>query len=186
MKTVMVLLGPGASGKSTLMQALVGADYYQAPDPVKCCYNSERNVAVPGTYKNGSDVISVMADRADLVTRLLADNKVQLIVLDGVRSSIRWDVDWLLVQTKARLVYVYFNLSEAENVKRLLARRKANGHEEMNVLPDKTYKNMLAFRRRAAGVHQAARLAVGKRGIFIEVTDKMLPAQVVKLVRSQI
>lgn len=155
MKTILVILGPGASGKSTLTRVLCGAAAKEYVHPVlREKYAVGNGFAVPGTLKNGSDSISVMATRAALVLQLLARPDVGYVILDGVRSSYRWDVAWVRTQPVAAL-YVYFDISLEENQRRLLARRRANGKQEAT-LPPKTYQNMLAFRARAKSVFTAA------------------------------
>lgn len=139
--------------------------------------------AVPGTLKNGSDSVGVMATRAALAQHLLALPNVRCVVLDGVRSSRRWDVDWVQVQGTAA-VYAYLNISEKENVRRLLERRKANGHVEKQ-LPEKTYRNMLNFRRRAAGVFAAARQFFPS-ATFVELTEADDPATAARKVRKAV
>jgi ABC-type cobalamin/Fe3+-siderophores transport system ATPase subunit len=184
-KCIVVVLGPGASGKSTLTRALCGpAAVEQAHGELKEKFvTSPNGYALPGTLKNGSDSVGVMATRAALVLWLLQQPGVRHVVLDGVRSSRRWDVDWVMGQ-RALALYVYFDISEEENVRRLLQRRKANGHEEA-ALPEKTYQNMLNFRRRAKGVFLAAQQAYPAAG-FVILEQEDAPATAARKVQKAV
>jgi energy-coupling factor transporter ATP-binding protein EcfA2 len=160
-KNIVILLGPGACGKSTLMQTLVGHDHIaekvlNPTNSIRCVYNMNKTIAVPGTYKNGSDSIGMMADRAYLINWLLVHDTVKTIILDGVRTSKKWDVDWVCgLQPRPHLIYVYFDIDRKENIRRLLERRRRNGIKEKE-LPPSTYANMVAFRNRAKRVWEAA------------------------------
>ncbi len=105
--------------------------------------------AAPGSLKNGSDSVSVMSTRSALVLDLLRRPDVNCVILDGVRCSRTWDVEWVRnLPEPVPAVYVWFGLSLEENERRLRQRRAANGITETE-LPAKTYANMLAFRKRA-------------------------------------
>lgn len=160
MKALIVILGAGASGKSTLTRALCGADGHE--DMVFYNINGKaekakfatfpNGSAIAGNIKNGSDAISSMEARAELIKGLLNAQEVQFVITDGVRSSKKWDVDFAQTLNCA-VVYVYLDITLEENLKRLVQRRTAAGKTEMT---PKTYDNMLAFRDRAYSVWKAA------------------------------
>lgn len=187
MKTIIVILGAGASGKSTLSRGLCGSaarEYVHGGLQEK--YALGGGFAVPGSLKNGSDSIGVMAKRAALVLELLKLREIDCVVLDGVRSSRLWDVDWVQALPNVAVLYVHIELSEAENIQRLMRRRAANGKVE-HALPEKTYANMLAFRRRAASVFAAARRAYNTRPAkFITFGDDVRPTQAINVVRNAV
>lgn len=178
MKALIVILGAGASGKSTLTRTLCGPDGKE--DMV--FYNIEGKAekakfalfpngsAIAGNIKNGSDAIGNMEARALLIKDLLGNPSVQFVVTDGVRSSRKWDVDWVLAELNCAVIYVYLDITMEENLRRLVQRREAAGKTEMT---PKTYQNMLAFRERAAGVWKGAQ----------EATKHANPTRPIKLIR---
>lgn len=181
-KCVIVILGPGASGKSTLTRTLCGeggtegvAEFLIEGKTEKAKYALFPNgAAIAGNIKNGSDSISNMEARALLINQLLDRSDVEFVITDGVRSSKKWDVDW--VQANPRdiaAVYVYLDITEEENLRRLMARRESNGKTDFG---DKTYQNMLAFRQRAAGVWKAANETYKRSPVkFIRLTEGSTP-----------
>src|ERR1700690_4248265 len=100
-RCILVILGPGASGKSTLTRTLCGPiarEFEHAELQETYVLAPREGFAVPGTLKNGSDSIGVVATRAAMVEELLKRSDVRCVVLDWVRSSRRWDVDWVQAQ----------------------------------------------------------------------------------------
>lgn len=182
MKTLIIILGPGASGKSTLTRQLCGLDTPFDEHQVIFSVNGEeerakytlfpeKRVAIAGNYKNGSDSISNMEARAELISCLLERNDVDYVITDGVRSSKKWDVDWVALKFKDQVAvtYVYINLPLEENLARLARRREANGKMGMD---QKTIDNVLAFRSRAEGVWKAAQSYTAGPHTFVEITDE--------------
>jgi|SRR5271157_4728333 len=161
MKVLIIILGAGASGKSTLTRALCGDGGKE--DLV--FYNIEGKAekakftvfpngsAIAGNIQSTSDSISNMEARSLLIKDLLKAQQVQFVITDGVRSSKKWDVDWVQNELDCAVMYVYLDLTLEENLRRLVARRAAKGKTEMN---PKTYDNMMAFRERAFSVWKAA------------------------------
>lgn len=162
MKCLIIILGAGASGKSTLTRSLCGSNGIE--DMVVYCINGKgaktkfsifpNGSAIAGNIKNGSDSISSMEARALLIQDLLKRTDVQFVITDGVRSSKKWDVDWVQDKLDCAVVYVYLDITLEENLRRLVGRRVAAGKEAMS---PKTYNNMLAFRARAGSVWEASR-----------------------------
>ena len=163
-KFLVIILGAGAVGKSTLTRELCGPDGKEYL--VEFDVNGEKEKAkyslfpsgfsIAGNIKNGSDSVSNMEARSLLVDMLFKRDDVQVVIVDGVRSSKKWDIDWVQnhFQGQIKVIYAYFDLSEEENLRRLNQRRSDNGKEGLS---DKTYQNMLAFRARAKGVWEATR-----------------------------
>ncbi len=161
MKALIIILGAGASGKSTLTRALCGDGGKE--DMV--FYNIEGKAekakfvvfpngsAIAGNLQSTSDSISNMEARSMLIKDLLGNSDIQFVITDAVRSSKRWDVDWVQEKLDCAVMYVYLDITLEENLRRLVARREAKGKTEMN---PKTYQNMLAFRERAFSVWKAA------------------------------
>src|SRR5271166_3262174 len=161
MKVLIVILGAGASGKSTLTRALCGDGgkedvvfYTIEGKAEKAKFTVFPNgSAIAGNLQSTSDSISNMEARACLIKDLLKTQDVQFVITDGVRSSKKWDVDWVQQELTCAVLYVYLDITLEENLKRLVARREAKGKMVMN---PKTYENMLAFRERAFSVWKAA------------------------------
>lgn len=174
MKTLLTIIGPGASGKSTLTRLLCmgdakGVEVVQALEPGilhvpsgegKFVVFPATGFAIAGNLKNGSDSISAMETLAATIKHLLDEENVHTVITDGVRCSAKWNVEWAHALAKERgdlrLVYAYTGmLSEKQNLERLSTRRAANSdHSELTA---DTIANVRAFRKRAAGVWQAAR-----------------------------
>jgi hypothetical protein len=179
MKCLITILGAGASGKSTLTRALCGSGGKEEV----VFYNVEgkaekakfvlfpNGAAIAGNLQSTSDSVSSMEARSLLIQDLLKRPDVQFVVTDGVRSSKKWDVDWVQEKLDCAVVYVYLDIPLEENLRRLVARRAAKGKTEMN---PKTYENMLAFRERAAFVWKSA----------ID-TYKRQPVKFIKLIEGQ-
>lgn len=176
MKTLLTIIGPGASGKSTLtrtlctgttdaVEAIVSAPFepgelHTPTGKGKFVVFPATGFAIAGNLKNGSDSISAMETLAATIKHLLDEDGINVVITDGVRCSAKWNVEWAHALAKERgdlqLVYAYTGvLSEAENTARLLARRHANG--DASELTADTIANVRAFRKRAAGVWRAAR-----------------------------
>lgn len=193
MKTLIVILGAGASGKSTLTRALCGKEPHEGDalfqiegKQEKAKYTIFQNgAAIAGNYKNGSDSISSMEARARLINLLLDQPSVEFVITDGVRSSKKWDVDWVQANRHdLAVVYVYIDLPEEENLRRLIARRTANGKEGMD---PKTFENMKAFRDRAAGVWKAANVSYTRQPVrFVRINEGVTPQEASRQVRTEI
>lgn len=189
MKCLIVILGAGASGKSTLTRTMCGEGgkedmlvYNIKGKGEKAKYAVFPNgSAIAGNIKNGSDSISNMEARASLIQDLLKMTNVQFVITDGVRSSKKWDVDWVQENLNCAVLYVYMDISLDANLARLVKRRESNGKTAMD---PKTYENMLAFRERAASVWQAANTFYKKQPVkFFRVYEEWTPAETSRQVK---
>lgn len=159
MSTLLHIIGAGATGKSTLTRGLLGegavdgnASISEAVPRAK--YGASRDLCryVVGNLKNGTDSVSEMVTAAAIANWLLGLHRTSLVIVDGVRSSAKWCVDWAhSPECRAtHLAYAYLDLSLDETLERLRARRRGNG--ESDELSEKTVANVRAFQRRAHGV----------------------------------
>jgi hypothetical protein len=174
MKNLIHILGPGASGKSTLSRNILGdlsvvevSTTVQALDqhlgmtkPEKVKYTLSGNgIALAGNLKNGSDSIKSMDALSQVIE--LCWKERDTVIVDPVRCSKKF-VDWMRNRPEPlAALFIYLDISLEENIRRLLARRRANVLKKGDVpteeaLPEKTYENMLAFRDRAKGVWEHA------------------------------
>jgi hypothetical protein len=180
MKTLVHILGPGASGKSTLSRALIhygvatgedgGTGIHEittivpatvhgvvGEEKVKYVISQQNGIALAGNYKNGSDSIKSIDALPHVLELCWA--KAPTVIVDPVRSSMKF-IDWMAAYPEPlAALFVYLDISEATNAQRLLNRRfennmrRSNGHAVPETeLPHKTHENMLAFRDRAKGV----------------------------------
>ncbi len=177
MKTLIHILGPGASGKSTLSRAILEGDprsrsipyIGEIKDEVPCTVRgiagtekityvwSSNGTALAGNSKNGTDSIKAI----DALPRVLelCWQKAPVAIVDPVRSSMKF-VDWMAAYPEPlTALFIYLDLTVDENIVRLLKRRRENAEKKgdvtammESVLPQKTYDNMMAFRDRAEGV----------------------------------
>jgi len=164
MRTLIILLGSSASGKSTLTRTLCGEGGIEALESFEINGVEEKTKyvifpngsAIVGNAKNGSDSISNMEARAALIKWLLEYPGVDFVITDAVRSSKKWDVDWVqnTFGESIAVVYVYMFISLEENLRRLKTRRASNG--KTIELSEKTLANVTAFRDRAKKVWEAA------------------------------
>ena len=150
----MNLIGPHASGKSTLSRALVGPQAVEHAfrlDNERVTYTLGEDIALAGNLKNGSDAIRTMEAQDAVIERCWRERNT--VIVDPVRCSMKF-IDEVLRYTKPlTALFVYIDISLEENVKRLMQRRRDNGEIE-EALPAKTYENLLAVRDRAERVWQ--------------------------------
>ena len=153
--TLLHIIGAGATGKSTLTRGLLGpqaCDQQEQGLPHGAKVAGAQGRYVVGNLKNGTDSVSEMVVAAATANVLLQLRGVSLVIVDGVRSSAKWCVDWAhSPECRAtHLAYAYLDLSLDETLERLRARRRGNG--ESDELSEKTVANVRAFQRRAHGV----------------------------------
>lgn len=194
MKTLLMILGAGASGKSTLTRAVCGegGEEFQASfqvvdrkttetvsDTAKYTLFKERKAAIAGNLKNGSDAISRMEVLSQCVDHCF--NHADIVIVDGVRSSQKF-VDWIQEHPlKPAAIFAYFDITLEENLRRLQARRIANGKE--SDLSEKTHNNVLEFRKRAERVWRYARENYSRTpNTFITFNDKTSTDQAARAV----
>jgi adenylate kinase family enzyme len=170
MKTLIHILGPGASGKSTLSRnlledrsvvevstAIQAFDQHSGVTKLeKVKYTLSGNgIALAGNLKNGSDSIKSMDALSQVIE--LCWKERDTVIVDPVRCSKKF-VDWMRKRPESlAAMFIDLDISLEENIRRLLARRRDNALKKGDLraeaaLPEKTYENMLAFRDRAKGV----------------------------------
>jgi len=170
MKTLIHILGPGASGKSTLSHNVLEnrsiaevSTTVQALDQHRGVTKAEKvkytlsgnGIALAGNWKNGSDSIKSMDALSQVIE--LCWKERDTVIVDPVRCSMKF-VDWMRNYGEPlAALFIYLDLSLEENIRRLLARRRDNLLKKgkpstEKALPEKTYENMLAFRDRAKNV----------------------------------
>jgi hypothetical protein len=211
MKTLVHILGSGASGKSTLSRALI--HYGVVPDQngdtgitetmtivpatvhgvagqekVKYVVSEQNGIALAGNYKNGTDSIKSIDALPHVLELCWA--KVPAVIVDPVRSSMKF-IDWLAAYPEPLAVlFVYLDISEETNIQRLINRRfdtnmrRSKGHATIEVvLPDKTYLNMQAFRDRAKGVWEYVWSSYTRSPkLALSLNERLSPAQGAELV----
>lgn len=188
MKTILVILGAGATGKSTLTRAICGPLGVETQDVIdderlKYATFADTRCAIAGNIKNGSDSVSSMEVRSKLIEKLLRMDGVDTVVCDGVRCSRKWDVDWMIACRDAdRVVWAYFDLPLEENVRRLQERRVANGKD--GEISTKTLDNVASFRRRASGVWEYARRCDLPRVTTVRLDESHDAASAARYVRA--
>lgn len=142
-KPLVCIMGACAAGKSTLGAYLLGPEAVEykrtfvvsalnraqepqppAPEVVKYCLNPKTGVAVCGDLKGGSDCINSRAALIAVRDWLLTLPAVKVVLVNSVRFSQQADIYDVVGRKDIRPVYLWFNLSEQENRKRLLSRRK--------------------------------------------------------------
>ena len=215
MKTLIHILGPGASGKSTLSRALlhygvktewdgstgmaeiltvVPATVHgvAGEEKVKYVVSQQNGIALAGNYKNGTDSIKSIDALPHVLELCWA--KVPTVIVDPVRSSMKF-VDWMTAYPEPlAALFVYIDLSEETNIKRLLGRRfennmrRSKGHAVPETeLPNKTYENMLAFQDRARGVWTYSWDNYKRTpSLHLSVSETASPAQAAELVHKGI
>lgn len=141
-KPLVIIMGACAAGKSTLGRYLLGkAEEYRttfvvsalnraqvpqppAPEEVRYCINPKTGFAVAGNLQGGSDCINSRAALVKLTEFLVKDKRTKLVIVNSVRFSQQADIYDVAHWKAVRPIYICFNLSPAENFKRLLQRRK--------------------------------------------------------------
>jgi predicted kinase len=180
MKTLILILGAHAAGKSTLSRALCGASAQEyssvvGGERVRFTYG-QNGIALAGNRKSGSDGISQMEVLRQTVSLLLENREI--VIVDGFRCSNRF-VHWLqmLAVPQLAVLFVYLDLSLEANKARLLERRRANGANE-EVLPARTHRNLLRTRVRAWRVFDYAHLCYTRQPrAFLVITESSTPDQ---------
>ncbi len=197
MKTMVMLIGAGAVGKSTISRLLVGegATEYAVElntvlkgEPARCRvrYAAGPTVALAGSLKNGSDSISAMDALRQVIDLCLQQRDV--VITDGVRCTCTL-VDWLANHpSRPAVVFAHIAPPLTINMQRLSARRAARGVTEEQ-LPDKTYWNVFHFRARARAVWRYAQAHYRRPQVqFVEIvhgTAEQAATQIVDALRGE-
>jgi energy-coupling factor transporter ATP-binding protein EcfA2 len=182
-KTLLLIVGAGAAGKSTLTRALCGTGGEEHNTALLChdCRSGKQvlervtyslfpnGMAIAGNLKNGSDSIS----RMDALRRLvnLCWAKRDIVVVDTVRATHKF-VRWLHEHPlQPAAIFVYVSPPLDTNLARLRGRRSARGIVEAE-LPPRTFWHVFSFRSRARSVWNYARQHYRRQPVrFIEITD---------------
>jgi adenylate kinase family enzyme len=194
-KTLVMVLGAGATGKTTLSRTLAGKDAQEhrieltvtekgVRKKVTAPYVLGSNVAIVGNLKNTSDAIGAMDALHQIGDHCWKQRDV--VIVDGFRTTnklVRWVEEHPL---KPAALFVYIDLSLNENLARLRGRRARNGKVE-DKLPTKTFLNVLAFRERALGVWLYANEHYKRRPVrYLEIPEGMEPEAAASLVEKEL
>jgi GTPase SAR1 family protein len=182
-KTLICIVGAGASGKSTLTRALCGEGAEERKSTLLCLDHKlgtrvlekvsytllPNGLAIAGNVKNGSDSISRM-DALRQVVELCWMHRA-VVIVDTVRAThkfVRWIHEHPL---SPAALFVFLSPSLEENLDRLRERRKQRGVVESE-LPPRTYRNVFVFRARAHSVWDYARSEYRRQPVrFVEITE---------------
>jgi hypothetical protein len=198
-RTLVLVLGSCAAGKSSLTRLLCGdgglertaeVDCYDrrsrtcTPERVKFVVGT-RGIAIAGNWKNTSDSISKPEALREVVN--LSFGLAPTVIVDSFRPSMKF-VDWIQQHPLPglRAVFVHLDVTLETNIARLLGRRAANGKIETR-LPEKTYNTLLETRERAKAVWRYAwQNYVREPKAFLTISDPFTPEQSADLVRKKI
>jgi hypothetical protein len=188
-KPVVVIMGACAAGKSTLGAHLLGSPVVEAahtfivraqnraghlmppgPEHVPFCINSKTGVAVAGNATGGSDCIHSRAGLTAVTNYLLGRRDVKLVVVNSVRFSQSADIVALSVRKDLRPAYVWFNLTQAENFRRLMQRREG---QPLTALGTENFKRFYFRNQRN---FEVLKTTYGPRLVYWEATDTTAPA----------
>jgi hypothetical protein len=180
MSLIIMLIGAGAVGKSTISRLLIGEQVQESEveleavlkGVVQSCrerYTIGATMALAGSYKNGSDDIRATDALYQVID--LCWQQREVVLTDSVRCTCKL-VEWVQnhsLQPAAIFVHVAPELKT--NIERLFGRRAARGITEPH-LPDKTFWNVFKFRARARMVWRYARTQYRRKPVrFLEITD---------------
>jgi adenylate kinase family enzyme len=192
-KTLIMILGAGATGKTTLSRALAGKDAQEQRVDLTVIEKGVRKkvnapfvlgcrVAVAGNLKNTSDAIGAMDALYQTIDHCWKHRDV--VIVDGFRCTNNW-VRWVEEHPlKPAALFVYIELSLNENLARLRGRRAGNGKVE-DKLPIKTFLNVLAFRKRAFSVWNYAQENYKRQPVcYLEIPEGMGSEESAKSVES--
>jgi adenylate kinase family enzyme len=194
-KVLIMILGAGATGKTTLSRALVGQSAEEhrieltvTEKGVRKKFNAPyvlgSNIAIAGNVKNTSDKIGPIDALYQTIDHCWKQRDV--VIVDGLRCTNNW-VRWVEEHPlKPAALFVYIELSLNENLARLRSRRKGNGTIE-DKLPTKTFLNVLSFRERALGVWNYAQDHYKRQPVgYLEIPEGMEPEDSARLVESEL
>src|SRR5258708_475835 len=159
-KVLTMILGAGATGKTTLSRALAGREAQECRvdlavtekgvrKKVSAPYVLGSTVAIAGNLKNTSDAIGAMDALHQIIVHCWKHREA--VIVDGFRCTnklVRWVEEHPL---RPAALFVYIELSLNENLVRLRGRRAGNGKIEAK-LPTNTFLNLLTFPERPLSV----------------------------------
>lgn len=190
-----MIIGAGATGKSTLSRTLAGdgpvEDFVDLdvlekgkPKRVKSPFVLGSKIAIAGNLKNTSDRIGAMDALYQTIDHCWRQRNV--VIVDPFRCTqkqVRWAEQHPL---KPAVLFVYIDLSLNKNLARLRGRRAGNGKIEAK-LPTKTIKTLLGARERALSVWSYAQDDYKRQPVrYLELPEGMNPADSAKLVLSEL
>jgi hypothetical protein len=197
MKTIVIAIGAGATGKSTLTRTLCGPDAEEYKTTLACYEHksdsqvletvtyvlSPNGLAIAGNLKNGSDSISHM-DALRQVVELCWTTR-DIVIVDTLRATYKF-IDWAHEHPlRPSALFVYLNPSLDTNLARLRGRRAANGIVESEV-PTRTFWNVFSFRERARSVWGYAQAHYRREPVrFLEITEAT-PEESARLVLQEL
>jgi len=194
-KTLIMILGAGATGKTTLSRALAGKDATEhrveltvtekgVRKKVNAPFVLGSNIAIAGNLKNTSDAIGPVDALYQAIDHCWKHREV--VIVDGFRCTNNW-VRWVEGHPlKPAVLFVYIELSLNENLARLRGRRAGNGKVE-DKFPTKTFLNVLAFRKRAFSVWSYAQDNYKRQPVrYLEIPEGMEPEESAGLVECEL
>jgi len=194
-KTIIMIIGAGATGKTTLSRTLAGVNAAQHHVDLGITQKGERkrfkapyvlgsDIAIAGNLKNTSDAIGAMDALHQTIDHCLKERDT--VIMDGFRCTqklVRWIEDHPL---KPAALFVFIELSLNANLIRLRGRRAGNGTVE-HKLPPKTFLNVLRFRERAQGVWSYAQRNYTRQPVqFLQLPEGNTPDENALLVREKL
>jgi hypothetical protein len=195
MKTLIMIIGAGATGKSTLSRTLAGSSAQEhrieldvtekgVRKCVKAPYVLGSDIAIAGNLKSTSDAIGAMDALHQTIDHCWKERDV--VITDGFRCTnklVRWVEEHPLNPV---VLFVYIELSLNNNIARLRGRRAGNGKTE-SALPHKTFFNVLIFRERALGVWNYAQDHYKRRPVrYMEIPEGMEPEDSARLIQNEL
>ena len=195
MKTIIMIIGAGATGKTTLSCALAGENAVQHQVDLSITQKGERkrfktpyilgsDIAIAGNLKNTSDAIGAMDALHQTIDLCLKERDT--VITDGFRCTqklVRWIEDH---PRKPAALFVFIELSLNTNLARLRRRRAGNGAVEQK-LPPKTFLNVLRFRERSQGVWSYARRYYTRQPVrFLQLPEGNAPEENAALIREKL
>jgi hypothetical protein len=194
-KVLVMVLGAGATGKTTLSRALAGRAASEhkieltvtekgVRKKVQAPYVLGTNLAIAGNLKNTSDAIGAMDALHQTIEHCWKQRDV--VVTDGFRCTNKL-VQWVEEHpSHPAALFVYIELSLNNNLVRLRSRRAGNGKIEAK-LPSKTFLNVLTFRERALGVWNYAQDHYKRRPArYLEIPEGLKPGDSASLVEGEL
>jgi len=194
-KTLVMIIGASATGKSTLTRTLAGngAEEHEVElnvtekgnrRRVKSPYVLGAKIAVAGNLKNTSDKISAMDALYQTIDHCWKHRDI--VIADPYRCTHK-QVRWLEQHPlKPGVLFVYLDLPLDKGLQRLLGRRAGNGKVE-HKLPTKTFLTLLGARERALSVWSYAQDNYKRQPVrYLELPVGLEPEESAQLVRTEL
>lgn len=195
MKTLVMIIGASATGKSTVTRRLAGADAEEDEVElnvtekgnrrrVKSPYVLGAKIAVAGNLKNTSDKISAMDALYQTIDHCWKHRDI--VIADPYRCTHK-QVRWLEQHPlRPAVLFVYIDLPLEKNLARLRGRRAGNGKVEQK-LPTKTFITLLGARERALSVWNYAQDNYKRQPVrYLELPVGLEPEESSQLVKNEL